>query len=147
MAYDYKSDQITNADAVPAVANNPNTANRVSVEFFSYTIPAGNLAVGKTLELCRLRKGVRPLYGKFSCSALTTAGGTAGVKIGDGTTVDKYLAETSVDGASNIEFLGKQAEAAGVALTADTSIVATVATEAWAAAGTITGFVMFAGGH
>lgn len=144
---DYKSDQITNIDAVPVVVNNPNTGNRVSCKFFSYTIPANNLAVGKTLELVRLRKGERPLYAKFSCSALSTAGGTAGVKIGDGTTADKFLAETSVDAISNIEFLGKQAESHGVELASDISIVATVATEAWAAAGTITGFVMFAGGY
>jgi hypothetical protein len=147
MAYDYLSAQLTNADAVPKVMNNPNTSGRVYCEFFSYTVPAGDLAVGKTLELVRLRKGMRPISGKFSCTALSTGGGTAGVTIGDGTTANKYLAETSVDGVSNIEFLAKQSEYNGVELSQDTSIVATVASEAWAAAGTITGYVKYLGGH
>ena len=147
MGFDYKSAQLTNADAVPKVLNNPNTSGRVYCEYFSYTIPAGDLAVGKTLELVRLRKGMRPILGHLSCTALSTAGGTAGVLVGDGTTANKYMAETSVDAASNIIFLSKPAENRGVELTQDTSIVATVGTEAWAAAGTISGFVMYLGGH
>lgn len=147
MGFDYKSGQLTNADAVPKVMNNPNTSGRVYCEFFSYTIPAGNLAVGKTLELVRLRKGMRILEGHFSNTALSTAGGTAGVTIGDGTTADKFKAETSVDGAGSFKFATTPAENNGLELTQDTSIVATVATEAWAAAGTISGYVLYLGGH
>ena len=144
---DYKSDQVANTDAVPRVLNNVNTDGRMYVKYFSYTIPAGNLAVGKTLELVRMRKGERILGGHFGNTALSTAGGTVGVTIGDGTTATKYKAETSVDGASSFEFATTPAENNGQELTQDISIVATVATEAWAAAGTISGYVLFAGGH
>lgn len=147
MAYDYKSDQVTNSDAVPKVMNHPNTGGRVYCEFFSYTIPAGDLATGKTVELVRLRKGERILEGHFCNTALSTAGGTAGVTIGDGTTATKFKASTSVDDAGSFKFATTPAENQGLALTADTSIVATVATEAWAAAGTISGYVLYLGGH
>ena len=147
MVYDYKADQLTNSDIVPRVMNNSNTDGRVYAKYFSYTIPAGNLAVGKTLELVRMRKGERILEGHFDNTALSTAGGTAGVTVGDGTTATKYKAETSVDGAGSFKFATTPAENQGQELSQDTSIVATVATEAWAAAGTISGYVLYLGGH
>ncbi len=146
MAFDYQSDQLTNADAVPRVMNKANTDGKVHCSYFSYTIPAGNLTVGKTLELVRLRKGERILEGHFCNTALSTAGGTAGVKIGDGVTATKFKAETSVDGAGSFKFATTPAENQGLELENDTSIVATVATEAWAAAGTISGYVFIVGG-
>lgn len=145
MGFDYKSDQLTNIDKVPAVMMKPNERNKVRAVFFSYTVPAGNLAVGKTLELVRLRKGARILEGHFCNEALSTAGGTAGAEIGDGTTSTKYKTETSVDGAGSFKFASTPAENQGQELTQDTSIVATVATEDWAATKKISGYVLFMG--
>lgn len=147
MAYDNKTDQLTNADAVPKVMNNPNTSGRVYCEYFSYTVPAGGLAVNQTLELVRLRKGVRILEGHFCNTALSTGASAASVTIGDGTTANKYKATTSVDTAGSFKFASTPAENQGLVLTNDTSIVATVVTEAWAASGTISGYVLYAGGH
>lgn len=143
MAYDYLSAQITNEDAVPRTINPPIDGGRVFVRFFNYTVPAGNLATSKTLELARMKKGERPLMGFLTTTALSSAGGDASIRIGDGTTADKYKATTSVDAIASMDFMNTPALGSGVELTIDTSIVATVVTEAWVAAGTISGYVLY----
>lgn len=143
MAYDYFGDQVTNIDAVPRVINTPISEGRVFARFFSYTVPAGNVAAGKTVELCRMKKGDRPIKGFMTTTALSTAGGDASVQIGDGTTAAKYKATTSVDAIASFDFMNTPALGAGVELTADTSIVATVTTEDWVAGGTVSGHILY----
>ena len=142
---DYLSAQLTNTDAVPAVMTQPNERGKLRCLYFNYIIPVGDLAIAKTLELVRLRKGARILGGHFSNTALSTGGGTAKAAIGDGTTANKFKAATTVDAASSFDFATTPAENCGLALTQDTSIIATVDTEAWVAAGEIRGYVLFLG--
>ena len=140
---DYFSDQITNANAVPRVINKSNEEGRVLVRFFSKTVPAGNMASGTTLELVQMKKGDRILKGFCTTTALSSAGGDASIQLGDGTTANAYKATTSVDAIASFDFMNTPALGSGVELTVDTSLVATVTTEAWVAAGTISGYVLY----
>lgn len=145
MAFDYFSDQLTNVDKVPSVWMKPNENGKLRVKFFSYTVPAGNLATDKLIELCRLPKGARILRGRFASEAMSTAGGTAGCEIGDGTTSDLFKAKTSVDAAAAFDFASTIAENQGLELTVDTSIVAKTKDEAWAAGAKLNGYVIYVG--
>lgn len=143
MAYDYFSAQLTNADAVPRVINPPIDEGRVFARFFKYTVPAGGIAAATKVELQRMKKGDRPLIGFLTTTALSSAGGDASIQLGDGTTAAAYKATTSVDAIASFDFMNTPALGSGVELTADTSLVATVTTEAWVAAGIVTGYVLY----
>ena len=134
MTTTYKSDQLTNVDAVPMVKRNANEKGKLHAVFFSFTTHATlGLAIGENVEVARLPVDARPVFANIGGEAMSTAGGTAGVKIGDGTTVDAYLEETSCDAAWNTAFFNRPSRAGGVALAGDRSVVVTAATEAWAA--------------
>lgn len=134
MTTTYKGDQLTNVDAVPMVKRQANEKGKLHAVFFSFTTHATlGLAIGETVEIARLPADARPVFANIGGEAMSTAGGTAGIVIGDGTTEDAYLEETSCDAAWNTAFFNRPARAGGVALAGDRSIVVTAKTEAWAA--------------
>jgi len=144
MTTTYKSDQLTNVDSVPMVKRQANEKGKLHAVFFSYTTHATlGLAIGETVELCRLPVDARPVFANIGFEAMSTAGGTAGIVIGDGTTENAYLEETSVDAAGNTTFFNRPSRAGGVALAGDRSIVATAKTEAWAAGKKLLGSIHY----
>jgi len=137
---DYQSDQLANRDAVPQVRNHPaESGGRKRTRHFTFTVPTGDVAVDKTIELGRIPKGAIILGGFFDAEAMSTAGGTAQVQLGDGTTADKYKGTTSVDAASQFDFANTIGLNYGEQLTAELVLTATVKGEAWAATKKIAG--------
>lgn len=144
MTTTYKSDQLTNIDTVPMIKRQANEKGKLHAVFFSFTTHATlGLAIGENVEVARLPADARPVWANIGGEAMNTAGGTAGIQIGDGTTVDKFLEETSCDAAWNTVFFNRPSRAGGVALTQDTSIVVTAATEAWAAGKKVIGSIHY----
>lgn len=144
MTTTYKSDQLVNVDTVPTVKRQANEKGKLHAVFFSFTTHATlGLAIGENVEIARLPVDARPVWANIGGEAMSTAGGTAGIQIGDGTTVDKFLEESSCDAAFNIPFFNRPGRQGGVALTGDTSIVVTAATEAWAAGKIVRGSIHY----
>lgn len=131
---DYQSDQVTKLAAVPPqrLATDEEGGRRRTA-FAEFTVPAGNVAVAKTIAMLKLPAGARLLGGKIAFEAMSTAGGTAQVTVGDGTTAARFLGTTSVDAAGVAEIGNTVALDFGVKLTAETYIILTTAGEAWAA--------------
>ncbi len=144
---EHYSTQITKINSVP-IQFLPaiDQGGRVRIAFFEFTTPATGVAINDTIQLCKVPKGSRILGGAFANEAMSTAGGAAGVSLGDGTTADKYLAETSVDAASTdlVWFAKTIAKNFGETLAAELTLTATALTEAWAAAKKLWGFVLYA---
>lgn len=143
MTTTYKSDQLTNVDSVPQVKREANEKGKLHAAFFSFTVPVGNAAIGTTIELVRLPKDARPVFANAGWEAMSTGGGAADMSLGDGTTADAFLEATSVDAAGNTAFFNIPSRQGGVALTADTSVIATVGTEAWLAGQKLIGSVHY----
>ena len=139
-----KSDQTTKLDASPREQLATHEyGGRVRQAFFNFVVPAGNAAINDEIELIDIEAGARLLGGKFANEAMSTAGGTASVQLGDGTTADKYLGTTSVDAAGEVEFGHTIALNYGEKLTQKLRLTATVLTEAWAAGQRFSGYVLF----
>lgn len=138
-----KSDQITNNEAFPPVANPPGTiAAEVRRTYFSKTIEAGNLGIGDTLELVQdLPVGGRIVGGHVTWEAMTTGAGAATMELGDGTTAAKYLEATSVDAAGSTSFADTIARNFGERISARFKLIATASVEAWAAGQKIAGYI------
>ncbi len=135
----YKSDQVTNLDAIPVVYVHANELyGRVRRSYFSYTTPAGGLAISDTIELTKVPKGARLLGGLVVNGAMAT---TAALELGDGTTSDKYLAAASVAAAGQVDFGNLIAKNFGEQLAAALTLTATVVTAVWAAAEQLDGYV------
>lgn len=140
----YYSDQITNERAVPRVLNSArDKGGRVRCANFDYTVPTGNIATSSTVQLCKVPAGARLLGGFFAATAMSSDSGDASIQIGDGTTAAKYLGTTSVDSAAAASFGVTKALGYGEELTAELIVTATVVTEAWVAAGVISGHVLY----
>ncbi|MEO5375944.1 MAG: hypothetical protein H7840_17085 [Alphaproteobacteria bacterium] len=140
----YKSDQETKRTATPQKMLGTNEhGGRVRVSYFNYTVPTATLAVNDTLNLVTLPKGARILRGHVAWEAMSTAGGTAQIQIGDGTTANKYLDTTSVDAAGSSAFADTIALSYGEELSAETTLVAKAVGEAWAATKKIAGHVLW----
>jgi len=138
----HKSDQITNIDASPRVYLKPNEHGYIERRWFSFTTPAGNVAIADTIQLCKVPKSARVVGGFCSFEAMSTGAGAAGAEIGDGTTSTKFKAETSVDAAGTFRFGESIAENFGLEATAaEFTLTATARTEAWAAAKKFYGYV------
>ncbi len=135
----YKSDQVTNLDSIPVVYPHANELyGRVRRSYFSYTTPAGGLALNDTIELTKVPKNARLLGGLCVHGAM---GGTGQVELGDGTTSDKYLLAASVVAAGQIDFGNLIASNFGELLAAALTLTATVAVAGWVAAEQLDGYV------
>lgn len=140
----YKSDQITNLDAVPRVWPRADEIyGKVRRTYFSFTVPTGNAAVNDTVVLARIRNGVRIQGGHIAFEAMSTGAADASVQIGISATATKYLGTTSVDAAGKADFADTVALNFGEVLTAEAEILATVITEAWAAGKKLLGYVEY----
>jgi len=142
MAYDAESDQVTNIDAVPSIRNAPYDKGKVQAMVFSYTVPAGNLASGRKIELLRMPKGAKILSGWVANDILTTSGNET-LALGDGTTVDLFLLAVAVVTAGARGFSLLRAAQQNLLLANDTSLVATVGGNPWLAGGVISGYVLY----
>lgn len=141
---DYKSDQITQLDSVPRQHPKSNEiGGRIRAAFFSFTVPTGDVATTKTIALTRIPKGARILKGHVAFEAMSTGAGDASIQIGVSGTAAKYLGTTSVDTAGSASFAHTIALNQGEELSAETEILATVVTEAWAATKKLQGFVEY----
>ena len=139
----FKSDQITKVDAVPRdLLPSQDAYGRVRRSYFNFVVPAGNIAVNDTVELARGSSPASRLYGgRIAFEAMSTAGGTAQVQIGDGTTAAKYLGTTSVDAAGEADFGNSVALNIGEKVTSKFRLTATALGEAWAAGQRLTGYI------
>lgn len=135
----FNSDQLANAAASPPSMNNPSTDGYLKIKFFSWT---GTAAQNDTVNLVKLPKGARVLFGRV----LTTALGTGvTLELGDGTTATEYLGSTSVAAISSTDFANTAAlNGAGSQgdLSAEITLVATLGGAA-PTSGTIQGFVAY----
>lgn len=138
----YQSDQATKRAAGQFLKTNESTGTR-RVAFFSFTVPDATAAVDDTIELVTLPKGARILGGSYAAEAMSSGAGTATLSIGDGTTANKYLDAASVDAAASGSFANTVALGFGAELTIDTTLVATVGGEAWAAGKALKGAVEY----
>ena len=139
----HKSDQIVNNEAFPPRANPPGTINaEVKRTYFSHTVPAGNAAIGDTIELVQdLPKGGLIVGGHAAWEAMTTGAGAATMELGDGATAAKYLEATSVDAAGSAAFADTIARNYGERIPASFKLIATVSVEAWAAGQRLVGHI------
>lgn len=129
MATDYKSEQVTNIDAVPQVKVQANEKGKIHTQYFSFSVPGGSIvSQNDTVELLRLPKGARLLGGLIKGEAMA---GSSTASIGDGTTADLYLSAGDVSSAFNLDFAHTYALKYGEVLAAATSLVLTMAGAAW----------------
>lgn len=134
---DYKAAGVTGLDAVPKTYMNPGCVNG-KVRVWQDTYEADGVVAAKTIEVARLPKGARILPG--SVIAADALGSGVTLACGDGTTADKFFAATAANTADKQIGLTK-IDPLGTALTADTSIVLTVAGAT--ATGTIKAFILY----
>jgi hypothetical protein len=140
---DKYSTQMANATAIPRVGIDSRDQGKKRTLYFDYTVPVGNLAVGQTIALRDIPAGVRLLGGKTANTALSSAGGTAGISIGDGTTAAKYGSAIDMDAAGTDEFGNTIALYYGEYVSTAFTLTATVTGEALVAAGEIRGEISF----
>ena len=138
----FKSDQVTKIDASPREFIPPQDAfGRVRRSYFNFVVPAGNIAINDTVELCEVESGVRLFGGRIAFEAMSTGAGTSQVQLGDGTTAAKYLGTTSVDAAGEADFGNSVALNIGEKVTSKFRLTATALGEAWAAGQRLTGYI------
>jgi len=136
--------QSTQMQATALAPNDVNEAGgRLRVAVFEFTTPTGGVGVGDTVQLCKVPKGARIIGGHVDFGAMSSSTGTAQVKIGDGTTANKYLDTTSVDSAGQADFANTAALNMLSVTSSEETITATAAGEAWAAAKTFNGYVLY----
>lgn len=142
---EHKSDQITGLETVPVALPQTNTLHgRVRVAYWSFTTPAGGVAIGDTVKLVRLPKGCRLLAGRFTAEAMSTGAGAASVTIGVSGSAARYLEATSIDAAAAGDFADTLARNFGDERTAETDVIATASVEAWAASKRFDGWIAYA---
>ena len=130
---------------------------RVRIARFSYIVPVGGEADDNHIALCRLPNGARIMGGVFKTSDMGASSeavdiglrgldGSGYISADDSTDADdddKFLAAGAVDDISNLAFAHTVALGYGYELEKDCHLVATVETDAWAAAGTVVGHVEY----
>lgn len=137
-----KSDQITDLETVPIVKVAAQDATgRVRHIRFSKTLTS-NLAIGETLELCKVPRGARIIGGHAAWEAMTTGAGAATMELGDGTTANKYLEATSVDAAGASDFADTLGRNYGELVANEFTLTATASVEAWASGQAIAGHIL-----
>jgi len=140
---DKYSTQATLEIAVPQSSVDSRDQGKKETLYFDYTVPAGDLAVAQTIALRYIPKGVRLLGGKTVNTALSSAGGTSGCSVGDGTTAAKYANALDMDAAGSDEFGNTDALYYGEYVATGFWLTLTVTGEALVDAGTIKGEVSF----
>lgn len=140
----HKSVQITNLDSVPAKFLKPNEwVGRVRIAYWTFETPAGGVAINDTIELVKLPDGARILHGRVMFDAMSTGAGVATASIGVSGTAAKYLEASSVDAAGSLDFANTLGRNQGDELVGATTIIATATVEAWAAAQTFNGYLLY----
>lgn len=140
----HNSDQIAKLSATPRSLVKANEAHgRVRIAWWSFTTPAGGVAVSDTVSLVNIPQGARVVGGRIAWEALSSGGGTATVSLGVAGSAAKYLGATDADAAGGAEFGHTVALNHGDALTEDTILVATAGGEAWAASKVVKGYVLY----
>ena len=138
-----KSTQVTKLDARPKQQLTVQEAGgRVRAIPFDWEVPVGNAAIADTAQLCKVPAGARILGGRAVWSAMSTAGGAATGELGDGTTAGKYLEATSMDAAGASAIADDIARNFNEILTEELTLTLTVSVEAFAAGGTLEGYVL-----
>ena len=139
----YYSVQATNAVAIPRVGINSRDQGKKRTLYFNYVAPVGNATLAATISLRDIPAGVRLLGGKIANTACSSAGGTAGVSIGDGTTAAKYGSAIDLDAAGEDFFANTIALYYGEEVTTAFTLTATITGEALVAASEIRGEINF----
>jgi hypothetical protein len=138
------SDQMTTVNTAPKHVKTNEWQGRVRQMYWTYTVPAGNQAINDLIELVKLPIHARILGGRIAFSAMTTGGAAASVQIGTAADATRYLETTSVDAVGGADFADTIARNYGEELTVETTVIAKVVTEAWAAAGVFKGHILYA---
>jgi hypothetical protein len=110
---------------------------------FTYTVPAGNQAIGDILRAVKVPKGSFIVDFWFGFEAMTTGAGAASADVGLTADGQRYLTGLSIDAAGEKRaafVLDKMPDRAVIA-DDDTFFIFTVATEAWAATKKIQGWI------
>lgn len=142
---EHKSDQITNLDSAPPVLPKANESHgRVRIAYWSFTTPAGGVAINDTVRLVHLPKGARILGGHFVSEDMSSGGAAATVTIGTAGDAARYLEATSVDAVTSGDFADTVARNFGDEVSGEIDILATATVEAWAAAKSFQGRVFYA---
>jgi hypothetical protein len=137
----FKSDQKTKWDAEDVLRLKPSEYfGRLRVATFQYTIPAGGLASGDTLELCVLPKGGTIIGGQLVHDGIGNS-----IVIGTPENYEKYLTNTATASATTtpVYFAHTIALKVGQTLSDETVIAAKAWTGAWTAAKKLSGVVLF----
>lgn len=146
MATAFLSDQATKYTAAAGQKLNPNEAGSdLSPIFFSKTLPSSGLAIGDTIELCRIPPGVRVLGLVFSWD--TAQGATATMAVGISGTTGKYFTAALTNALTQFAGANTIVQNYGAVTTAEETILATNAAAAWTASSTLRGhFIVTPGG-
>ncbi len=139
---EFKSTQVTNLDADTVIKPNE-LHGRVRVAYFTFETPVATVAVNDTVRLCRIPEGARILRGPIHFDAMTSGAGDSSIQMGVTGDATGYLGTTSVDAAGQADFANTLATNFGDERAAETDIIATAVTEAWAASQTLNGFVEY----
>jgi hypothetical protein len=142
------SDQITKLDqTVPKQLVQANEfGGRMRIAYFTYKTPAAGMpTVADVIQLVRLPKGARVLEYYRNGEAMTTAGAAAGASIGTAASATAFVTTDNYDAAFNgfavlnFDPTVPPVTGYGVELLAETTIIATVTGEQWAASKVIRG--------
>src|SRR5262249_19292371 len=128
----FKSDQRTNATAVPVVPNKYQDAGREYCQVATFTVPVATVAVNDLVELVTVPAGRRITWITVIAEAMSTERRTAGIDIGTASSAPRYLTNGNIDAAATIDAASTIAQNAGDVLTADTLLLARGQGEAWA---------------
>ena len=141
----FLSDQATKYSASPGQKLGPSEAGSdVTPIFFSKTLPASGLAIGDTIELCRIPSGARVLGLVFAWD--TAQGGTATMAVGVSGTTGKYFTAALTNVLTQLAGANTIVQNYGSVTTSEETILATNAAAAWTASSTLRGHFLVAPG-
>jgi hypothetical protein len=146
MATAFLSDQATKYSASPGqkLSQTEGGGDQMAI-FFSKTLPASGLAIGDTIELCRLPAGVRVLGLVFAWD--TAQGGTATMAVGISGTTGKYFTAALTNALTQFAGANTIVQNYGALTTAEETVLATNAAAAWTVSTTLRGhFIVTPGG-
>lgn len=146
------------ASANPTMLESSEVGGKLRISKFSFVVPVGNAALGTTLAMGLISRGgqVHAIYAVWE--TMSTAGGTAGISIGDVLDADRLVVAYALEGAgqawltmredvASVEPTTPPVIGTGYEYTADTIILGTVTGEAWAAGKYLRGFIVWSCGN
>lgn len=140
----HQSDQYAKLATTPPGMNpSGDMRGRLRVAFWTFTTPGGGVGINDTIELVELPVGARLLGGKTVNEAMTSGAGAAQYDIGYAGDAARYGAAIDVDAAGEDFFGNTFALKYGDVMTVRRVLMATVKTEAWAAAKRFDGEIRF----